>query len=314
MRSTRVIVGVRAMTRPPVRPVVTIGMFDGVHLAHQRLIRTAIRVARRIKGTSIAMTFDPDPQRVLDPAHTPRALMPLQERVRYLRALGVERVWIIPFTKRFSRVTAEQFVRRMLIGRLRASALVVGDAFVFGRGRRGTLTMLRRLAHPTGMKIVAVPPIVRGGQPVSSSRIRALIAAGQLADATRLLTRPPALYGTVVRGAGRGGRLGMPTANIRVEGQALPPTGVYAVTVHVPGRTRGWGGVMNLGVRPTFGPGPLVCEVHLLGFAGALRGRLLTVELLARLRGERCFATPQALRRQMRRDVLRARRMLTCCR
>lgn len=311
MGSTRVSVGLRAMARPPIRPVVTIGMFDGVHLAHQQLIRTTIRLARRMQGTSVAITFDPDPRLVLDSAHPPSALMPLQERVRYLRALGIEQVWIIPFTKRFARVTAEQFVRRILIGRLRASALVVGDAFVFGRGRRGNMTMLRRLAGTAGMRIVAVPPIVRGGLPVSSSRIRALIAAGKLAKATRLLTRPPALYGMVVRGAGRGHRLGMPTANIRVMGQALPPIGVYAVRVSAPNGTRSWGGVMNLGVRPTFGPGPLVCEVHLLGLTGALRGRLLTVELLARLRSERCFANPDALRRQIHRDALRARRVLT---
>ena len=297
------------MTRPPRRVIVTVGVFDGVHIAHQRLIRTTVRLARRLRGTSVVITFDPDPQRVLDPAHAAPALMPLDARVATLKALGVDRVWVIPFTKRFARLTAEQFIRRVLVRRLGTAALVVGDAFVFGKSRQGNMTVLRALGPSCGMRVVPVRAVRRGGAVVSSSRIRRLISDGRLAEARRLLGRPPTLYGVVVRGAGRGRRLGFPTANIRLIPQIVPPQGVYAVAVRRRDGRRIWRGVMNLGIRPTFGPGPVVCEVHLLGFSGTLLGQSVSILLLARLREERCFPSWHALIRQVRRDIARARRV-----
>lgn len=311
MPSTRLFTGSRTVTRPPVRAVVTVGVFDGVHIAHQQLIRSTVRLARRMHGTSVVVTFDPDPQLVLDPRHAPLALMPLHERLRCLEALGVEWIWVIPFTRRFARMSAEQFVRRILIQRLRAAALVVGETFMFGHHRTGDTTMLQALGPPHGMRVVPLMPIRRSGEPVSSSRIRRLIAGGALAKARQLLGRPAALYGVVVRGAGRGARLGFPTANIRLEPQVLPPQGVYAVTLRHMTSGREWPGVMNFGVRPTFGSGPLVCEVHLPGFSGTLLERPVAVALLARLRGERCFPSLEALSRQIRRDLARARRIFT---
>jgi len=296
--------------RPPPRAVVTVGVFDGVHIAHQRLIRRTVELARRLRGTSVAITFDPDPQHVLHPAQAPPALMPLDERVAALQALGVDWAWVIPFTKRFARMTATQFVRRVLCRRLRAVALVLGEAFVFGKNREGDMDVLRTLGSSIGMRVVAIPQVRRGGLAVSSSRIRHLIARGELAQARRLVGPSPALYGVVVRGAGRGRRLGVPTANIRLTSQVLPPHGVYAVAVRRRGDRTVWrGGVMNLGVRPTFGPGPTVCEVHLLRFSGRLLGQAVSVSLLARLRDERCFPSERALTQQVRRDIARARRI-----
>ena len=307
MPSARVFRGLGAVRRPPRRAVVTVGVFDGVHVAHQQVIRSTVRLARRLRGTSFVITFDPDPQAVLDPVHALPALMPLAERLDHLDALGVDAVWVIPFNRRFAHTTAEQFVRRILVGRLHAIAVVVGEAFVFGQRQRGDMTVLRALGPPDGMRIVPVRFVRRGGAPVSSSRIRRLIARGRLRDAAVLLGRPPALYGLVVKGAGRGRRLGAPTANLRLIPQVLPPQGVYAVRVKTDATERTWRGVMNLGVRPTFGPGPLVCEVHLLRFSGSLRGRSVTVSLLARLRSERRFPTPEALRSQIQQDLARAR-------
>ena len=328
----RILRGLAAVRRPPRRAVVTVGVFDGVHLAHQHLLRATIGLAHRLRGTSVAVTFDPDPEVVLHPDHVAPALMPLDARVRHLLALGVDRVWIIPFTRAFARMTADRFVREILVRRLRAAAVLLGARFTFGRGRRGTMTLLNALGPRYGMQVVSVTEIARGGAVVSSSRIRRLLAAGRLAQTRNLLGRPPMLYGVVVRGAGRGRRLGVPTANIQLASQVLPPQGVYAVTVHrarrgvtppsmsvrVP-RTAArrfacgeyiGGGVMNVGVRPTFGPGPLVCEAHLLDFAGTLQGESVSVALHTRLRGERCFASPQALVRQIRHDIRRARRLL----
>lgn len=306
MSRARVLHGIAAVRRPPTRAVVTVGVFDGMHLAHQRLIRTIVRLARRLKGTSVVITFDPDPQRIVDPAHVQPALMPLEARVTHLQALGVAWVWIIPFTKPFSRLTAEQFIRRLLVGRLRACAVIVGERFAFGRNRQGDMDILQAVGRSCGMRVLPLREVSRGGAPVSSSRIRHVLARGALTQAQQLLGRPPALYGVVVRGVGRGRRVGFRTANIRLTSQVVPPHGVYAVAVHRrDGRV--WPGVMNLGVRPTFGPGPMVCEVHVLGFSGTLMGHPLSLSLLSRLRGERCFASWDALRRQIRRDITRAR-------
>ena len=310
MRAGRILHGLSTIHRAPHRAVVTIGMFDGVHVAHQRVLRSTVALARRIGGTSVAITFDPDPQTVLDPSHPHASLMPLEERIGHVRALGVERVWVIPFTRRFARVSASAFVRRILVGALRAEALIIGEGFLFGRARRGDLDVLEHLGSRHGMRVVPVRRVVRGGAPVSSSRIRRLVSTGDLAGAARLLSRPPALYGVVVPGAGRGRSLGAPTANLRITSGALPPHGVYAVLLQDARSRRRWRGVMNLGVRPTFGAGPVVCEVHLLDFRGALLGRSVRLSLVSRLRSERCFPSRHALATQIQRDIARARRIL----
>lgn len=336
MSRPRIIHGLRAIRRPPPHAVVTVGVFDGVHTAHQRLVRTAVRLAQRQRGTSVVLTFDPDPHHVLDPRHAPPALMSLEERLRALAALRVDWIVVVPFTRRFARMGAEPFVQEVLRRRLGAEAVVLGEAFLFGRNREGDMETLRTVGAACGMRVISVPNVRRGGAVVSSSRIRALIALGQLRQARLLLGRCPSLHGTVVRGAGRGRRLGFPTANIRLASQALPPQGVYAVRLYVerrrrsavtppPIRVRGMrtgakrtvafgeligGGVMNLGRRPTFGPGPVVCEVHVLHFSGRLLKRRVVVSLVARLRGERCFASIPELTRQVRYDARRARRLL----
>ncbi len=305
----RIVTGLRALAHPPVRPVVTVGVFDGVHVAHQRLIRSTVALARRLGGTSVVITFDPDPHAVLSPATAPPALMSVKMRLRHFQLLGVQWVIVIPFSKRFARVSAERFIQRVLIGRLHAAALIVGEAFMFGKDRLGDMEVLRAIGPARGMRVLPVTSICRGGRPVSSSRIRRLIQDGRLAAARGLLGRPPNLEGVIVQGAGRGRQLGFPTANIRLQPQALPPQGVYAVTMRIGAKP--WRGVMNFGTRPTFGCGPVVCEVHLFDYSGTLRGRSVSIALMSRLRGERCFPSASALTRQIQRDIQRARRRLT---
>ena len=329
---------------PPLRrAVATIGMFDGVHRGHQRLIQTTVRWAKRLHATSVVVTFHPDPQQVLN-AYAPPPLTSLERRLELINELGVDVVWVLPFTRAFSRLTPEAFVHEVLRARLRAAAVVVGETFAFGRDRRGDLRMLRALGRREGMRVVVVPPVRRGGAAVSSSRIRALLQQGQWRRAAQLLGHPVELAGSVIRGAGRGARLGFPTANLALGRTVTPPHGVYAVDVLAAGRR--WPGVMNVGVRPTFAARPsgsarsglapprqafrsrpdggsftgtggvpaagssTVCEVYLEGFRGRLYGRRLTVLLRARLRDERKFATPEALARQISRDVGRAREVL----
>jgi len=305
----RVRTGLSALTRPPVRAVVTVGVFDGVHVAHQQLIRSTVRLARHLGGTSVVITFDPDPHAVLSPATAPPALMSVEARLRHLQTLGVQQVIVLPFSKRFARMSAERFIQQVLIGRLHAAVLIVGEAFMFGKDRLGNMQLLRAIGPAGGMRVMPVKSICRGGRPISSSRIRRLIQDGQLAAARRLLGRPPSLEGIVVRGAGRGRSLGFPTANVRLRPHVLPPQGVYAVTMRI--GPKDWRGVMNLGTRPTFGRGPVVCEVHLFDDAGTLRGRSVSVALISRLRGERCFPSASALTRQIQRDIQRARSRLT---
>jgi riboflavin kinase/FMN adenylyltransferase len=302
----------KGLSRPPSVPaaaVVTIGVFDGVHLAHQALIRRTVVLARALKGTSVAVTFDPDPGRVLHPERAPLALSSLQERCRLMSEIGLDRIWVIPFTRRVARISGEAFARLILVKRLKTRCLVVGSDFAFGRGASGNIQTLRTIGVVSRMQVEAMPPICTQGLAISSSRIRRLILEGKLSQARRLLGRFPTVSGRVIRGSSRGRLLRMPTANIQVMPQIMPPQGVYAVIVSRGGRR--WRGVMNLGVRPTFGGGPLVCEVHLLGFSGRLYGKHLSVSLVARLRSERCFSSIQALSRQMRRDIARARKRLS---
>lgn len=304
----RVLTGLRALKHPPRRSVVTVGMFDGVHIAHQHLILAAVRAATRVRGTSVVITFDPDPQQVLDPHHAQFPLMPLEERVRLIETLGVDLLWIIPFTRAFSKTTPAQFVRAVLFQRLRASCVVVGETFAFGRARRGNLQVLEALGQQYEMRVLALAPVLRGGKPVSSSRIRQLVQMGALHQARLLLGRPIQLTGTVVHGRGQARQLGFPTANVRLANTLLPPRGVYRIQLHAAGKR--FQGLMNLGVRPTFGRGPLTCEVHLVGFHGNLYGQSVTVTLFARLRDERRFANPQALIQQIQRDLTRASLLL----
>ncbi len=295
------------------RAVITVGVFDGVHLAHQRLLRRTMALARRTGSASVAVTFHPDPYHVLAPQEAPPALMSLQARLRHLAASGLDATVVVQFTRAFARIRAERFVREFLVRRLRAAAIVVGDNFTFGQGRHGDVRTLRAAAAAAGARVFIVPPVMRGGSLVSASRIRRLIQAGKLRAARALLGHAPTLGGRVVQGAGRGRRLGFPTANIRLQDQVVPPHGVYAVRARlepgVPG-ARPWPAVMNLGTRPTFGGGAVSCEVHVLGRRGAWLGRTLSLELVQRLRGEQCFPSLASLQHQIRRDIARARQRL----
>ena len=299
----RVVSGTEPLTRRPRRSVVTVGMFDGVHLGHRRLIATAVRMAKQARATSVVVTFDPDPQGVLNPSRVSPPIMPLDERLRLIKELGADMVWVIPFTKTFARISAEQFVCEFLIDRLRACGIVVGETFAFGSDRRGTPQLLQTLGRRHHIDVAIVPSVRREGGPVSSSRIRRFIESADLASAQRLLGRPVDLWGRVVRGEGRGRLLGFPTANVRLGCEPLLPRGVYRVWLES-SRAR-FQGLLNLGVCPTFsnGTSTLKCEVYLPGYCGNLYGRSVRIGVLSRIRGEQRFETPEALIRQIHRDL-----------
>jgi riboflavin kinase/FMN adenylyltransferase len=296
---------------PPLEPpsIVAVGVFDGVHLGHLRLLHELVEFAAELGGLPTVVTFRDHPDRLLRGAGPP-PLTSLAHRLRLLRRAGVDRIALLDFDQRFRQLGAREFAERVLVRGLRTRGLLLGYDSAFGRDREGTPAVLADLGAELGIAVRQARPFTIDGAPVSSSAIRSAIARGDLVLAHRLLGRWPSTLGKVARGERRGHRIGFPTANLEVESPVLPPAGVYAVQVLKDAAVLP--GVANLGTRPTFGDAssPLVLEVHLLDFDGDLYGAQLEVAFLARLRDERRFAGAGELRAQIEQDVAAARALL----
>ncbi len=287
---------------------VAIGNFDGVHLGHQALFAAA-KEGLPPGGKRVALTFEPNPGRVLSPSLAPRLLTTLARKLELLAAVGLDATVVQSFDAAFSSLSAAQFAGDYLLGGLGARLVVVGPDFSFGRGREGNVDRLRALLAPAGAVLRVMPKVEVDGLAVSSTRIRELVLEGRVEAAARLLGRPYDLEGEVVVGMGRGRKLGWPTANVNVTGELLPAIGVYAVRASGPfGELPG---AANLGRKPTFGEGQAVTvEVHLIGYAGPdLKGTTLRVKFLERLRAEMRFPSLEALVAQIELDVEAARRI-----
>ena len=289
--------------------VLTIGTFDGVHRGHQHLLHKLVAHAREARQLSVALTFDPHPRALLRPEAPLTVLSTLEERTTILETLGLDLLIVLPFTSNLASTPAADFVA-MLCDRLHMRELWVGAGFAMGRQREGGVAQLQELTHHLGYALRVVKPLRDDGRPISSTRIRTLLSQGNVAEAARLLGRHYSVSGRVVRGSERGQSLGFRTANLRVSPErTLPANGVYAVWVLVSGHR--FQGVGNLGVRPSFGGGEHVLEVHLLDYEGSLYGETLGTEFVQYLRDERRFDVAAALVDQIRRDILRARASLT---
>lgn len=297
----------------PGASVVTIGNFDGVHLGHQVLLRRTVDAATDRGLRAVAVTFDPHPAAVLRPGSEPPSLASLEERIERIQDAGTDLVLVLPFTDELAALTPEAFVERVLVTRLQAARVVVGANFRFGHKAAGDVVVLVETGEQHGFDVEAVAVRELDGDPISSSAIRSALAAGDVGWATRALGRPYRLRGEVVRGEGRGRRIGIPTANLAVAAsQTVPANGVYAGHAEVAGTT--WRCVTNVGVRPTFdGGGAVTVEPHLLDVEGDLDlyGRDLTVSFEHRIRGERRFDSVDELVAQIRADVGSARTWLT---
>ena len=300
---------------PAIGPaVVTLGVFDGVHRGHRHLLAATARAARERQASAVAVVFEPHPEEVIRP-DTPiaRLLPPAVTRER-LAAGGADHVVVVRFDDALRALSPEEFLARLAPGiQLRGVAMTPDSAF--GHRRSGTLERVAEIGAVSGFDAIAVAPLLEGGEPVSSSRIRALLADGEVGEATALLGSPPLLRGTVVEGDHRGRELGFPTANLAFDDYtpALPALGIYLGHVLVPERSVGPGhpALVSVGVRPTFhDDGRVLVEVYLLDWDGDLYGATLTVELAERLREERRFASVEALVEQMRADETEARRLL----
>ncbi|MBI1869950.1 MAG: bifunctional riboflavin kinase/FAD synthetase [Chlamydiae bacterium] len=292
--------------------LVTLGNFDGVHLGHQRIVQELVKRARQSKASSVLVTFNPHPRKVLDP-HTPlQMITSLEEKIRLVGKLDVDQMVIIPFDLGFSRISAESFVRDILFPSLKFLELIVGRNFSFGRGRQGNVDLLKRLSVELGYKIDFVEPVQAGEKVVSSSLIRQLIHHGNFKEIPKFLGRPYSLFGRVVKGQKMGKKLGFPTANLDVGAFILPPRGVYAVRTKVLGEKVL--GLANIGVRPTFTQDKvLTFEVHLLDFDKDIYGEDLEVTFLEYIRDERFFQNQDQLCQQIEKDIEGLKRKVSSC-
>ncbi len=289
-------------------PVLTLGNFDGVHRGHQAILRRVADVAHAAGGEAVAMTFHPHPVAVLRPEHAPPVLTSLRDKIRLIAACGIDALIVQPFTPAFAALSAESFVERFVVERVRATRVVVGHSVSFGQARRGDAQLLTELGGRFGFDVEVVGPVQVDEHVVSSSAVRKAVAVGDVTLATMLLGRPHRLGGRVVRGRQRGKGLGFPTANVDVRVGMWPPDGVYAVRVE---RGERWlDGVANIGTNPTFGAAPRTLEVFLFDFDADLYGERLTVAFIERLRGELTFASVDALVAQIERDADEARALL----
>jgi riboflavin kinase/FMN adenylyltransferase len=290
--------------------VVSVGVFDGLHAGHRAILARAR--SRAGSGTLVVVSFDPHPDVVLRKAfEAAPPLTPPGEKRERMRALGVDTFEVIPFTRELAALSPEDFVDRHLARPFAPRWLVVGENFALGRGRSGTPARLAEIGATRGFEVEAVPLLANGGGPVSSTRIRALLGEGRVAEVVPLLDRRYGLTGTVVRGEAMGRTLGYPTANLRLHEEKLVPAhGIYAVWARPAGDAAWLGGAMSIGVRPTFGGQARTLEVHLLDWSGDLYGRELEVEFVDWLRPERTFESAEALVETMHRDVAETRRRL----
>ena len=299
--------------RPRTGSAVAIGVFDGLHLGHRAILERALARARGAGGRCVVMSFDPHPDVVLGKGafHSPPPLTPLGERRERIVALGADTFEVIPFTRELAALEPEEFVDRYLVYAHAPVALVVGEGFALGRGRSGNVERLREIGVTRGFEVEAVPLVMMDGAPVSSTRIRAALAEGNVAGAARLLGRRYALRGSVVTGDGRGRELGFPTANLRlIEERVVPADGIYAVQARVGEEAALLPAAMSIGMRPTFDGQLRTLEVHLLDWTGDLVGRSLEVEFVDWLRPELRFENAQALIEAMDRDVAETRKRL----
>jgi riboflavin kinase/FMN adenylyltransferase len=289
--------------------IVALGNFDGFHKGHQAVVGRAVERARAEGRPVLVATFDPHPVRHFRPDAAPFRLTTLGQRERLFGAAGADAMIVFAFDGALAATPAEAFVSQRLLGLIGAAGVVTGEDFTFGRGRGGDIGVLRRLGEAHGFSVDAIGPVADGGEPVSSSRIRAALQAGDCATAARLLTRPFAIEGVVEHGDKRGRTLGYPTANLSLGSYLRPRFGIYAVRARLDDGTL-LEGAANLGVRPTFEPPKELLEPYFFDFAGDLYGRTIEVELIEFVRPERRFDGVEALKAQMELDCAEARRML----
>jgi len=295
------------------RAVITIGNFDGVHIGHQALFHEVIEKAAAIDGTSVAMTFEPHPIRVLKQNNHPPLITLYEQKAELIERTGIDVLICVPFTLQFAALSAEQFIKNLLVQKIGMRAIVVGEDYSFGKNREGNIGMLRSYAPQYGFEVI-VAGWVRAARAmedrISSTRIRELITEGLMEQAEKMLGRSYQIRGRVVAGRDRGGKLlGIPTANINLNDELCPKTGIYAVTVEFNGQK--YKGVANIGYSPTFDDHQFTVEVHILDFSDNIYGKKIRINFIKRIRDEKKFSNISELVDQINLDIAAGRDILT---
>lgn len=292
---------------PEVHPVVALGVFDGIHLGHRKVIRRAVEAARAAGCPSAVFSFCNHPAEIVRPDDAPARLTSLPRRLEIFESLSVDYAFVPLFTREFSQLPPEEFARRILVERLHASAAVVGENYRFGHQRRGDVTLLRELGADHGFRIEVVEPYLIDGEPVSSTRVRRALSEGKVEEAWTMLGRPFEISGTIIEGERRGRTLGIPTINLKAGERTPIADGVYSAITHLPDRVPVTG-IGYVGRKPTFsGEAERLLEVNLFDFEDDVYGVEARVELHTRIRGSVRFNGPEALVRQIREDQKVAR-------
>lgn len=293
----------------PRKVCVAIGVFDGIHLGHQQVIRQTIADAQQHGGISVVVTFDCHPNSVVAPEHTPPLIYPLSKKLRVIESLGADTTLLIHFDKAFSQISAEDFIRGFARDFHHIYSICVGSTFTFGHKRQGNVALLKKLGAELKFIVHGLAAVSLDGEPVSSTRIRDAIQSGNLDEASQMLGRAYSLVGKVREGDKLGRQLGFPTANLDVTGLVLPPGGVYAIHIEASGKT--YRAVLNIGYRPTLQnpTAQLRVEAHLLDFSGDLYGQELEISFIEKVREEKKFASLVALKEQIQRDIETAKEL-----
>ena len=285
---------------------VTIGNFDGLHLGHRRILEDLVRTAVTSDTSSVVMTFSPHPLQILHPGKAPKLIVPTEEKIAQIESLGIDYLLLVKFDEALSRLSGEVFIREILAGSLRVQHIFVGHNFVFGHKRSGNVALLEALGQEYGYTVHVIPPVAVRGSRVSSTWIRDLIRAGRINQANRLLGRYYSLQGRVVSGHGLGRTVLFPTLNLEAQNEVLPGNGVYATLALFDGKSHP--AVTNVGTRPTVSGTSLSVETHLLEHTPEAPPSNLELQFLHRLRDERKFPSVEELKKQIEKDIQRARR------
>lgn len=304
---------IEKIKNPYLNAVITIGNFDGVHIGHQALFHEVMEKADSIGGTSVVMTFEPHPIRILKKNGNPPLITLYEQKVELIESSGVDVLVCIPFTRSFASLSAREFIEDILIDSIGIKAIVIGKDYTFGKNREGNLDTLKTYATRLGFEVIVSKWIQipgNGQNRISSTKIREFVSAGKVADVQKLLGRYYQIRGVVVTGRKRGGKLlGFPTANINLQDELCPKKGVYAVTVECRGNK--YNGVGNIGYSPTFDDNIFTVEIHIFDFNDNICGEKIRVNFVKRLRDEKKFSNISELSDQIKKDIDNARKILS---
>lgn len=290
-------------------PVLTIGNFDGMHLGHQAIFRMLKERAKKKNGTSVVFTFVPHPLSVIAPERAPKLLSTYKDKINLIKNFGIDTIICANFTKSFSKISAEDFVRKILCKGIGVKEIFIGSNYLFGKGRKGSTELLKSMSKECGFTVTVVDEIMINNRSLSSSKIRTLVAKGKVDEVSAFLGRHYSVEGIVVEGAKRGkSLLNTPTANLLTAIELLPKDGVYATTVHIDGKI--YSGATNIGYNPTFEDKKFSFETHVLDFKGKLLGKTLKVTFYKRIRDEMKFPGVKQLKTQLEKDIEQIREVL----